>query len=249
MKIQYNSTIIHRGYIWNMSALTLLIVEDDDDIADILISYAQRDNMQTHRAINGLEAINQLHNHDFDLVLLDVKLPEKDGWAVLSHIRQFSQVPVIMLTALDQDIDKIMALRMGADDYIVKPFNPNEVMARVQAVLRRSIATTVPMPVPEKSYGNLKIDETQHLVTIHTEDAVHALNLTLTEYHFLLLLIQTPNKVFTRSEILDRCLPDSNALERTVDSHMSKLRKKLTALPSTVAINSVRGVGYRLEKL
>lgn len=249
MKIQYNSTIIHRGYIWNMSALTLLIVEDDDDIADILISYAQRDNMQTHRAVNGLEAINQLHNHDIDLVLLDVKLPEKDGWAVLSHIRQFSQVPVIMLTALDQDIDKIMALRMGADDYIVKPFNPNEVMARVQAVLRRSIATTVPASVPEKSYGNLKIDETQHLVTIHTEDTVHALNLTLTEYHFLLLLIQTPNKVFTRSEILDRCLPDSDALERTVDSHMSKLRKKLTALPSTVAINSVRGVGYRLEKL
>lgn len=232
------------------SHITLLIVEDDDDIADILCAYAKREEMQTHRAINGNEALTMLQNLTIDLVLLDVKLPGKDGWAVLSQLRQFSNVPVVMLTALDQDIDKIMALRMGADDYIVKPFNPNEVIARIHAVMRRSSTT----PTPEKStiqmqFENIILDETHHSVMITTDHETLPLNLTLTEYLFLQLLMQTPNKVFTRSEILDRCLPESDALERTVDSHMSKLRKKISALPATATISSVRGVGYRLEKI
>lgn len=230
--------------------ITLLIVEDDDDIADILSAYAKREEMQTHRAINGNEALIMLQNLAIDLVLLDVKLPEKDGWAVLSQLRQFSNVPVIMLTALDQDIDKIMALRMGADDYIVKPFNPNEVIARIHAVMRRSQTTQVPAKsTTQMQFENIILDETHHNVTIKTDQETHPLNLTLTEYLFLQLLMQTPNKVFTRSEILDRCLPESDALERTVDSHMSKLRKKISALPATATISSVRGVGYRLEKL
>lgn len=230
--------------------ISLLIVEDDNDITDILCAYAKRENMQTYRAINGNDALTQLKKLTVDLVLLDVKLPEKDGWTVLSQLRQFSNVPVIMLTALDQDIDKIMVLRMGADDYIVKPFNPNEVIARIYAVMRRSQTTLA----PEKSttqiqFENIILDETHHNVTIKTDQKTHQLNLTLTEYLFLQLLIQTPNKVFTRSEILDRCLPESDALERTVDSHMSKLRKKISAQPATATISSVRGVGYRLEKI
>lgn len=233
---------------------TLLIVEDDNDIADILLSYAKREEMNCYRAMDGKEAINKLQRTPIDLVLLDVKLPKKDGWAVLSQLRQFSQVPVIMLTALDQDIDKIMALRMGADDYIVKPFNPNEVMARVHAVLRRATMNQAQNSAEQAAksklqFGNLTLDETNHAVTILTDSETVNLNLTLTEYLFLKLLIETPNKVFTRFEILERCLPDSDALERTVDSHMSKLRKKIAALPATVTINSVRGVGYRLEKL
>lgn len=239
------------------SNITLLIVEDDDDIAEILCAYAKREKMQTYRAIDGNEALTQLQRLSIDLVLLDVKLPEKDGWAVLSQLRQFSNVPVIMLTALDKDIDKIMALRMGADDYIVKPFNPNEVIARIHAVMRRStVLSQINNNTENKTniqFGNITLDETNHSVTIkntsETENTTYELNLTLTEYLFLQLLIQTPNKVFTRSEILDRCLPESDALERTVDSHMSKLRKKISALPATATITSVRGVGYRLEKI
>lgn len=129
-----------------------------------------------------------------------------------------------MLTALDQDIDKVMALRIGADDFVVKPFNPNEVVARVQAVLRRTHQNKQ-TATKNLHYKNIEIDTEIHSVYINQMDRKILLNLTLTEYKILLLMINQPHRVFTRGELMNQCLPDSDALERTVDSHVSKLRK------------------------
>jgi two-component system response regulator AdeR len=205
----------------------ILVVEDEYDIGDIIEHYLQREGMRVIRAMNGKQAIEINATQSIDLILLDIKLPELNGWEVLKRIRQSNQrTPVIMLTALDQDVDKVTALRMGADDFVTKPFNPNEVVARVHAVLRRTNQST---QIPNKNlkYKNIEIDTDVHSVYIHQLNKKTLLNLTLTEYKILVLMIDYPYKVFTRSELMNHCLPDGNALERTVDSHVSKLRKKL----------------------
>ncbi|EMB7171157.1 response regulator [Acinetobacter baumannii] len=199
----------------------ILVVEDDYDIGDIIENYLKREGMSVIRAMNGKQAIELHASQPIDLILLDIKLPELNGWEVLNKIRQKAQTPVIMLTALDQDIDKVMALRIGADDFVVKPFNPNEVIARVQAVT--------------------------HSVYIHSENKKILLNLTLTEYKIISFMIDQPHKVFTRGELMNHCMNDSDALERTVDSHVSKLRKKLEEQGIFQMLINVRGVGYRLD--
>ncbi len=202
--------------------------------------------MSVIRAMNGKQAIELHASQPIDLILLDIKLPELNGWEVLNKIRQKAQTPVIMLTALDQDIDKVMALRIGADDFVVKPFNPNEVIARVQAVLRRTqFANKVTNK--NKLYKNIEIDTDTHSVYIHSENKKILLNLTLTEYKIISFMIDQPHKVFTRGELMNHCMNDSDALERTVDSHVSKLRKKLKEQGIFQMLINVRGVGYRLD--
>ncbi|EOQ69739.1 efflux system response regulator transcription factor AdeR [Acinetobacter sp. P1(2023)] len=224
----------------------ILVVEDEYDIGDIIEQYLKREGMRVIRAMNGKQAIEIHASQPIDLILLDIKLPELNGWEVLSKIRQKAQTPVIMLTALDQDIDKVMALRIGADDFVVKPFNPNEVVARVQAVLRR---THQNKQTANKNlhYKNIEINTEIHSVYINQIDRKILLNLTLTEYKILLLMINQPHRVFTRGELMNQCLPDSDALERTVDSHVSKLRKKLEEYGLEHMLINVRGVGYRLD--
>ncbi len=224
----------------------ILVVEDEYDIGDIIEHYLKREGMQVLRAMNGKQAIEIHASHSIDLILLDIKLPELNGWEVLSKIRQKAQTPVIMLTALDQDIDKVMALRIGADDFVVKPFNPNEVVARVQAVLRRAQQNQQAQN-RNLLYKNIEIHSDLHSVYIRQQDKKIMLNLTLTEYKILLLMIDQPYKVFTRGELMNHCLPDSDALERTVDSHVSKLRKKLEEHGLQNILINVRGVGYRLD--
>lgn len=227
----------------------ILVVEDEYDIGDIIEHYLQREGMRVIRAMNGKQAIEINATQSIDLILLDIKLPELNGWEVLKRIRQSNQrTPVIMLTALDQDVDKITALRMGADDFVIKPFNPNEVVARVHAVLRRTNQST---QIPNKNlkYKNIEIDTDVHSVYIHQLNKKNLLNLTLTEYKILVLMIDYPYKVFTRSELMNHCLPDGNALERTVDSHVSKLRKKLEEKMDCQMLINIRGVGYRLDQI
>ncbi|ENU23755.1 hypothetical protein F993_01909 [Acinetobacter proteolyticus] len=224
----------------------ILVVEDEYEIGDIIEHYLKREGMRVLRAMNGKQAIEIHTAQSVDLILLDIKLPELNGWEVLSKIRQKAQTPVIMLTALDQDIDKVMALRIGADDFVVKPFNPNEVVARVQAVLRRAQQNNQAMN-KNLVYKNIEINMDIHSVYVHQQDRKIMLNLTLTEYKILLLMIDHPHKVFTRSELMNHCLPDSDALERTVDSHVSKLRKKLEEHGLQHMLINVRGVGYRLD--
>lgn len=222
----------------------VLIAEDEAEIADILAAYLQRHGLRTLRAADGQEALAMHQAFKPDLLLLDVQMPRLDGWQVLSEIRSRGDTPVIMLTALDQDIDKVMGLRMGADDYVVKPFNPVEVVARVQAVLRRTRAVA-PSSTQILRVGLFQIDLDSHEASVYLNGQPQRLELTLTEFKLLACLMRAPKRVFSRAELLTHCLPEGDTLERTVDSHISKLRKKLEAYDIQGVPASVWGVGYR----
>ncbi|MEZ5701247.1 MAG: response regulator [Burkholderiaceae bacterium] len=223
----------------------VLIAEDEPEIAEILQAYLGRAGLRTVRATDGRDALNLHLSLKPDLVLLDVQMPKVDGWKVLSEIRHRGETPVIMLTAMDQDIDKLMGLRLGADDYVVKPFNLAEVVARTQAVLRRSMADDS-RRVRVLRVPPFEIDQDQHEATVQVNGATHGLALTLTEFRLLTHLARAPRRVFTRAELLAACLPEGDSQERTVDSHISKLRKKLEDLGVQGSPVGIRGVGYRL---
>jgi two-component system response regulator AdeR len=221
-----------------MTALAL-IAEDDHDIADILRAYLEREGFRTVHAADGRVALDLHRALRPDIVLLDVGMPQLDGWEVLAQIRREAETPVIMITALDQDIDKLQALRIGADDYVVKPFNPVEVVARLRAILRRAGSAG---GSPILRVGDLEIDTESHIARAKTREVP----LTLTEFRLLVHMARSPSRVFTRSELVDACLPGSDALDRTVDSHISKLRRKLEEAGLSAMPTGVRGVGYRL---
>lgn len=225
-----------------MNAL-ILIAEDDAEIAGILEAYFQREGFRTAHARDGQVALDLHAALKPDMVLLDVTMPRVDGWQVLSGIRQRGSTPVIMITALDTDLDRLQGLRLGADDYVVKPFNPIEVVARAKAVLRRvgDASGAAVLRV-----GKLTIDLDSYQASIKSAEGEHPLQLTLTEFRLLVHMARTPSKVFSRSELIDACLPGSDALDRTVDSHLSKLRRKLEEAGVAQMLQSVRGVGYRL---
>lgn len=222
----------------------VLIVEDEAEIADILIAYLERSGLRTLHAIDGHQALTMHQAHKPDLLLLDVQMPRIDGWNVLNTVRSRGDTPVIMLTALDQDLDKLMGLRLGADDYVVKPFNPAEVVARVQAVLRRA-RTNMAATTQVLRVGQFQIDLGSHEASVFGSGQQQILDLTLTEFKLLACLMRAPKRVFSREELLLDCLPEGDTLERTVDSHISKLRKKLEALNIQGVPSSVWGVGYR----
>ena len=217
----------------------VLIAEDERDIADILCAYLEREGFRTVHAGDGRTALDLHLALKPDILLLDISMPLVDGWGVLSEVRRRGNTPVVVTTALDQDIDKLQALRIGADDYVVKPFNPVEVVARVKAVLRRSGGEGANGVL---RVGPVEIDTTAHIVRTQNGEVA----LTLTEFRLLAHMARTPSRVFSRGELLDACLPGSDALDRTVDSHVSKLRRKLDEVGMVNVPASVRGVGYRL---
>ncbi|WP_394550386.1 response regulator [Pantoea sp. SGAir0183] len=222
----------------------ILVAEDDVEISDILMSYIKRAGMRTVHAADGEQALTLITCLQPDLVLLDIQLPRVDGWNVLSTLRKESNTPVIMVTALDQDIDKLMGLRLGADDYIVKPFNPSEVVARIEAVLRRANPQVAPQNLIKNRFMTLYPDE--FYVEIHSNGQTLTPVLTTTEFKLLTHMAKYPRRVFSREELLNACLPESDTLDRTVDSHMSKLRKKFENCGISGVPESIRGMGYRL---
>jgi len=230
--------------VTSITPALVLIAEDETEIAEILIAYLQRNGLRTQHATDGLQALAMHQSYKPDLLLLDVQMPNLDGWNVLNEIRSRSNTPVIMLTALDQDIDKLMGLRLGADDYVVKPFNPAEVVARVQAVLRRTRSNTA-THAQMLRVGQFQIDLDSHEASVIRDGQSKILELTLTEFKLLACLMRAPKRVFSREELLINCLPEGDTQERTVDSHISKLRKKLEALNIHGIPLSVWGVGYR----
>lgn len=220
----------------------VLVVEDEPHIVQVLESYLRRDGFRTERASDGEAALNLFRTARPDLVLLDVMLPKLDGFEVLRCLRNISDTPVIMVTALVEDIDKMVGFRMGADDYVVKPFNPPEVVARVKAVLRRATATGgAEKPI---RLGKLEIDP----IGMTAKVAEKRLELTLSEYRLLEHLARHSGRVFSRSELLEVCLPESEALERIVDAHLNNVRHKLEKAGAKGLLETVRGVGYRLVK-
>lgn len=220
-----------------------LIVEDEAAIAEILDRYLVQGGFRTARASDGQVALDLHALLKPDVVLLDVMMPKIDGWGVLAEMRRRGSTPVLMMTALDQDIDKLQALRMGADDYVVKPFNPLEVVARAQAVLRRAAGSDQARLL---RVGPLEIDPASYLASLTVDAKTVPLELTLTEFRLLEFMARHPMRVFSRGELVDACLPGEEVLDRTVDSHMSKLRRKLKAAGVEGLLSGVRGVGYRL---
>ena len=228
-----------------MNAL-VLIAEDESEIAEILDAYLTREGFRTVRAADGRTAVELHLTLKPDLILLDVTMPRLDGWEVLAEVRRRGDTPVIMVTALDKDIDRLQGLRVGADDYVVKPFNPIEVVARAKAVLRRAGLAQAGGLLRA---GALSIDLDGYMAKVGADGRTTPLQLTLTEFRILAHMARAPMKVFTRSELVDACLPGGDALDRTVDSHVSNLRRKLDQAGATGMLAGVRGVGYRLTML
>jgi len=225
----------------------ILVVEDEAELADVLMAYLQRDGMRVTLAINGFDALRQVAQLQPDMVLLDIGIPAKDGVDVLKEIRQTSDIPIIMTTALADDLDKMLSLRLGADDYVVKPYNPAEVVARVRAVLRRTQSSGTRDTGRLLRVGMLEVDSDAYSARAY--DAAgqpQALPLTLTEFRLLAHLASQPRRCFSRLELVEACLPGSEAFERVIDSHLSKLRRKLQDAGCGDLIDTVRGVGYRL---
>lgn len=221
----------------------VLIAEDEPEIAEILDAYLSREGFRTATAADGRVALDLHAALKPDLVLLDVGMPKIDGWGVLGELRRRGETPVIMITALDQDIDKLQALRIGADDYVVKPFNPVEVVARARAVLRRTGAMGNNRVL---RVGRLEIDLESYVARRLDAGQTETLPLTLTEFRILAHMARSPMRVFSRSELADACLNGEDVVERTVDSHLSKLRRKMETAGAGELLQSVRGVGYRL---
>jgi len=228
-----------------LQAPLVLIAEDEGEIADILGAYLARSGLRSVRAVDGEAALASHRQLRPDLVLLDVQMPRMDGWQVLSELRRRGNTPVIMLTALDQDVDKLTGLRVGADDYVAKPFNPAEIVARIQAVLRRSAREPSDAPSGVIRQGPFEIDLRSHEVTVRTDEQLHALTFTLTEFRLLVHMARAPRQVHSRLDLLHNCLPEGDAQERTVDSHVSKLRRKLEDVGVIGIPATIRGVGYR----
>ncbi|AWT34925.1 MULTISPECIES: response regulator transcription factor [Deinococcus] len=224
-----------------MSAL-ILIVEDEPQLAEVLEAYARQEGYRTERAADGLAALSAYRAASPDLILLDVMLPGRSGLDVLKTVRAESGTPVILVTARAEETDQIVGLELGADDYVVKPFRPREVMARVKAVLRRATALLEDTERPLR-VGPLEVDRRAVVARVHGE----ALSLTPAEFRLLSQLAEAPGRAYTREELLAAALPDSDALERVVDAHLASVRRKLDAARAGGLLHTVRGVGYRLE--
>lgn len=229
-----------------MQSKRILIVEDDADAASVLEAYLKRDHFEVAIVGDGLRALDVVAQWKPNLILLDVMLPGLNGTEVLAALRRKSHVPVIMVTAMGEAHDKIGALRYGADDYVVKPYNPGEVVARAHAVLRRGVPAA--LADERLRWNGLEVDSESMTATVGSETGRALLDLTPTEFCLLTTLMQSPTRAFSRLQLLEKCLPDSEALERVVDTHVYNLRKKLELAGISEVLINVRSVGYRFRQ-
>jgi len=222
---------------------TILIVEDEPKIAALLDDYLSNADYQTAILNDGKPAVEWIRTHKPDLVLLDLMLPNVDGIEICREVRRFSPLPIIMVTARVEEIDRLLGLEMGADDYICKPFSPREVVARVRNVLRR-VSATAGTDHTVTGYRGIKLDEAGFRALVHDEP----LELTPVEFRLLQTLMQQPGRVYGRGQLMDRVYTDGRVVsDRTMDSHVKNLRRKLAEKAGDEElIHSVYGVGYRL---
>jgi two-component system alkaline phosphatase synthesis response regulator PhoP len=221
-------------------------VDDDRQIVRILQSYLTSEGMMVFVAYDGEEALHVIRRERPDCVVLDLMLPGRSGWDLTRLLRadkDLAAIPILMLTARVEDNDKIVGLELGADDYVTKPFNPREVVARVRAILRRAQGPTSPPPVFQ--VRGLCLDRQQHAASLDGQP----LDLTPTEFALLCAFMENPNYAFTRGELIERALGyEYEGLDRTVDSHIKNLRRKIEPdLANPTYIETVFGVGYRLR--
>ncbi|MBI2472393.1 MAG: response regulator [Planctomycetes bacterium] len=218
----------------------ILIVEDEPKLAILLSDYLRASGFEPSCLSNGAEVVPWTREHKPDLIILDLMLPGCDGIEVCKNIRSFFCIPIIMVTARIEEIDILLGLELGADDYICKPFSPREVVARVKAVLRRAHdGQTIQVQ-------GLVLDKHRYRATLHNKD----LELTAVEFNLLQFLANSPGRIYNRQQLMDKIYPDERIVsDRSIDSHIKKLRRKIESVdPSAKLIHSVYGVGYKFEQ-
>jgi len=225
---------------------TILVVDDDPHIRDVICFALEKASYVSEVATDGKEALDKALLCNPALIVLDIGLPEMDGLDVCRHLRRTSQVPILFLSARDDEIDRVVGLELGADDYVTKPFSPRELIARVGAILKRygapSPAEAEQTP-PALRHGSLELDKAQRQVTVGEA----AVNLTAIEFDILATLLARPKIVFTREQILEKAYRDNiHVSDRTIDSHIRNIRAKLGGAGCGDAIETVHGVGFRL---
>ena len=220
---------------------TILIVEDEKKLANILSDYLKRDGFKTEMIENGIEVVTWVKQNNPDLILLDLMLPNVNGKDICKEIRTFSKVPIIMVTAMIDEVDRLIGLELEADDYICKPFSPKEVVARVKTVLRR----TDPDYINSDPLKGFVVNAENYSIILEGKK----LDLTPVEFRILSMFINYPGRVYNRDQILNIIFEDGRiVLDRTVDTHIKNLRKKLYAIiPDQEYIRSVYGIGYSFE--
>jgi len=228
-------------------AQRILVVDDDRQIVRLVQSYLQQSGFSVLTAYDGEEALHAIRREKPDLIVLDLMLPKRDGLEITRSLRgdqTLASIPILMLTARVEDLDKILGLELGADDYLTKPFNPSEVVARVRAILRRAGGALKPAPVIQ--IRGLRIDLDKHAATVDDRP----LDLTPTEFDILHTLMQNADHAFTRAELIEKALGYTyDGLDRTIDSHIKNLRKKIEADPARPEyLETVFGIGYRLRE-
>jgi DNA-binding response OmpR family regulator len=227
-----------------MKGQCVLVVDDEANIVQLARLYLEREGFSVHSAADGRAAILAIETILPALVVLDVMLPEMDGFEVCRRLRaQNNPVPVLMLTARDEDFDKILGLELGADDYMTKPFNPRELVARVKAILRRSVRAAEAQTEDALRAGDLAIDSGRREVRVKGA----LIDLRTQEFEVLLVLARRPGQVFSREKLLELAWGyDFYGQTRTVDVHVAQLRRKLSTGSSDVRIETVTGIGYKL---
>lgn len=222
-----------------MEGKKILIVEDEEKLAAVVSDYLRQAGFAPFLLANGMEVVAWVREHKPVLIVLDLMLPGRDGMEICKEIRTFSTVPIVMVTARIEEIDRLLGFEFGADDYLCKPFSPRELVARVKAVLRRAV------PRPSKPPAGLLLDEDRYLATISGQD----LDLTAVEFRLLQIMVASPGRIFGRQQLMDRIYQDQRIVsDRTIDSHIKKLRKKIALVQHEEIIHSVYGVGYKFEE-
>ncbi len=224
----------------------ILIVEDDLNTSKLVETYLQREGFATLTAFDGEEALAIAQKRHPGFVILDVMLPKVDGWEICRQLRRSSEVPILMLTAREEEIDRILGLSLGADDYVVKPFSPRELVERVKAILRR-VQSRSPVIQNILWHGALQLDPEQYKVTLEGK----FVNLTTFEYKLLYALMSSPGRVFSRGELLEKIYAHGETvIDRVIDVHVGKLRQKIEDDPGKPRrILTVRGFGYRFAEV
>ena len=222
----------------------ILIVDDDENICELLRLYLEKDGFNTIVAYDGGQALQCAQINNPDLILLDIMMPVLDGWQVCREIRKNSNVPIIMLTAKGETFDKVLGLELGADDYITKPFDSKEVVARIKAVLRRTTDADKTDSVREVRYDRLRINITNYELEVNGEQ----IDTPPKELELVYHLASNPNRVYTRDQLLDEVWGfDYYGDSRTVDVHVKRLREKLEGISDKWSLKTVWGVGYKFE--
>ena len=226
----------------DLDVVRILIADDEERIREIIREYTIPEGFIIEEAGDGVEALRKFAEGDYSLVILDVMMPKKDGWSVCREIRKTSQVPVIMLTARGEEYDKLFAFELGVDDYLVKPFSPKELLARIKAIIRRSHSVRHPGAGERISYAGLSIDFVSRNVYV---DGV-GVSLTPKEYELLSFFARNPNRVFSREQLLNHVWEyDFAGDDRTVDTHVKMLRESLGGYRQFIV--TVWGTGYKFE--